>query len=243
MGKYNSSLTRVAPLLDHLRKRDDFPNNLISTINNNYKIEEKPVEIRYGKNEKAIMPSKALLYYLVNNLELLNRSALGVDDGTEEYRLRQKLFNFEDDIRSIALELIKGDKKCLRKWYVFEGYTHPDIYIETRNYIIVGEAKRTERKFTKKTKWLNERDQFIRHIDSVIDSGKQILSFLLIDESYVNTDDYKVMLRNYKSREYFYKNLPHRDEKEIEFAKRSYIGFSTWKKFKNKYGVQYIDEI
>jgi len=243
MGKYNSSLTRVVPLIDQLREHHNFPNNLIKTINGDYMINENPFEIRYGIKEIAIMPSKSLLIYLINNLSVLNKAALGKDDGTEKYKKRKQLFDLDADVRSDALSLINIDKTCKNKWYVFEGYTHPDIYIETKNYVIIGEAKRIEKTFTTKTKWLNERDQLIRHIDSVIDSGKQILSFLLIDENLIGTEDYKTWLRNYKNKEYYKKNLPHRSKKEIDIAFDSYIGFATWQKFQNKYGIEYIDTI
>ena len=43
----------------------------------------KILEIRYGIKEIAIMPSKSLLIYLINNLSVLNKAALGKDDGTE----------------------------------------------------------------------------------------------------------------------------------------------------------------
>ncbi len=241
MGKYNSSLTRVVPLLDQLKQHNNFPNNLLNTINSNICITEPVITIAYGQNEKTIMPSKKFLKYLVQNSNILNKIALGIDDGSVTYIKRKKLFELNIDTIKEALSLINEDKSCLNKWYIFEGYTHPDIYIETEHFIIIGEAKRTEKYFTTKTKWLNSRDQLIRHIDSVIESGKTIISFLLIDNSLSNSESYKTGLSNYQSKEYFIKNLPHRNENEIELAMNSFIGYSSWEIFQDKFNIVYID--
>lgn len=243
MGKYNSSLTRVVPLIDHLSKLNDFPQNLISIYNTEFNLNEEPIEICYGKFEKKIMPAKSLLKHLINNIHIINKDSLGSDNGTKSYKNRIDLFALDEAKKLEALQLIENDKNCYQKWYVFEGYTHPDIYIETDNYILIGEAKRTEKSFTTKTKWLNERDQLLRHIDSVLDSGKQVISFLIIDNELKNTAEYKIGLARYKDREYFKKHLPHRSEMEINIAMKSYIGFTTWQKYEEKFKIEYIDQI
>ncbi|MGD1820457.1 MAG: hypothetical protein ACPKOI_11370 [Pleomorphochaeta sp.] len=121
------------------------------------------------------------------------------------------------------------------KWFIFEGYTYPDIYFESNKKIYIGEAKRTESKLTTSTKWLKKRDQLIRHIDSVIDSDKEIISFFIIENP--NLYDFSV----YKNFEYFQKNLPYRNKQSIEKAYQSFIGYCTWDEISNKLGIIFSD--
>lgn len=123
---------------------------------------------------------------------------------------RAKLFSNDENQKKTALSNLEKQKLPQVAWYIFEGYTQPDIYIETRTTIIVGEAKRTEDKLTTETTWLKNRDQLIRHIDTVIDSGKEVYSFFLVE----NKDLYN--FENYSDIEYFKKSLPHRDEKTLK---------------------------
>lgn len=242
MGKYCSTRTRVKPLLDQLQEKQYFLNALLSTVNKNIIINERIDSINYDKNEKAIPPSRRLLVYLINNYNILNQEALGNDDGTIKYFKRKKLFSGDYAAKQEALKLLEQVTIPQNAWYIFEGYTQPDIYIETKNYIVIGEAKRTERKLTTSTKWLKERDQLIRHIDSVVECEKKIVSFLIIDRE-VSQQYYKNELTNYTDLEYFRKNLPHRSDNEINEAKKSYIGFTYWDIFKEKYGILFPDFI
>lgn len=121
---------------------------------------------------------------------------------------------------------LKKNKLPQKAWYIFEGYTHPDIYIETEDSIYVGEAKRTEDKLTDETKWLACRDQLIRHIDAVIDETKKVYSFLIIDDEKVKY----YHLSQYDDERFYAENLPHRSQDIIKKAKESYLGYTTWSK-------------
>ena len=56
MGKYNSSLTRVVPLLNFLQSSDNFPNNLISLVNNEYAItlSSNPATLRHSYKKSLL---------------------------------------------------------------------------------------------------------------------------------------------------------------------------------------------
>ena len=84
-----------------------------------------------------------------------------------------------------------------------------------------------------------ERDQLIRHTDSVIDSKKKVYSFFIFE----NPNLYN--LENYKKIEYYKKSLPHRDELETQKIMDSYIGFTTWEKINNLFDntIDYPDTI
>lgn len=139
-----------------------------------------------------------------------------------------------------ALKLIKENPEKTKEWYIFEGYSKPDIYIETTNSIFIGEAKRTEPHLTTSTQWLNPRDQLIRHADSVIDGPKKVYYFFIFAESKIN--DYE--LKRYEDIDYYEKNLPHRkNADEFQKFKDSYYGYTTWEKIPILFGITFPDTI
>ena len=244
MGKFNSSLTRVKPLFDTLRMYDDCIARLLAPINKDIRVPERLLEICYGENEKLIQPSRKLLNYLVSNPKILKSTALGLDDGKETYAKRKKILEGDLETLDEALMLINDEAIPTKPvWYVFEGYTHPDIYIETENYIIIGEAKRTEKKLTKSTTWMDPRDQLIRHIDSVLDRPKNIISFFIVDATVAQENKYDKELAVFKDIKNFTESLPHRSQPEVRRAMDSYIGHCYWQDFEKIYGPIFPDTL
>jgi len=243
MGKHNSTYTRVKPLFDQIKGDLDKLNNFLNLINENIKLSSIPEPIYYGENEKILPPSIELLIYLVENNHILNQDILQKDDDGETRRKRKLLFDGNVEIRNEALNLLKRSNVPKSGWYIFEGYTQPDIYIETEDKIIIGEAKRTEDKLTTSTKWLLNKDQLIRHIDSVLDTSKNIFSFLIIDHEVSKNHNYKKGLENLIDRNYYKLNLPHRDEYQIDKAYKSYQGHLYWNEIETKLKINFPDTI
>jgi hypothetical protein len=152
-------------------------------------------------------------------------------------------FNEKDPhVFNEARNLIEQDHIPARSWYVFEGYTVPDIFIETRSHLIIGEAKRTESELTTKTTWLGVRDQLLRHIDSVIDSRKEVLSFFLFSKQGFR-ERFSHKMGNYSNVEYLKRSLRHRDDDTIMKIAKTFIGYSFWEDLGKMFSVQYPDTI
>lgn len=243
MGKYNSTKTRVVPFMEYMNKDIEKLNKVFSFLPSSPKLTRPILEGKYlfGDKEAAINSPVSMLKWFVLNYDKLDaqqRKKIMKDVTRENNILRAKIFNGDENTIKEALNLIDEKGFVGYKWYIFEGKTHPDIYIKTENEIFIGEAKRTEKKLTTSTKWFPARDQLIRHIDSVIENKKNIYAFFILE----TPDIYP--LHNYKDIEYYKQSLPHRSEQEIRKIKESYCGFLTWKQIKDLFpDIPYRDRI
>lgn len=248
MGIKDSSLTRVKPLFDFIDSDVVKLNQFFGFFKSNiFQVEKNSIiEIRYGYNEKKIPPSRSLLIWMLQNLKELNKvNNFDVDNvDSETYQKRKALFAGDKKIVDDAIRIIKTESKLPDKaWYIFEGKTHPDIFIETIDSIFIGEAKRTEKDITTTTKWLNKRDQLIRHVDSVLDQSKQVYSFYILDKSEYLNGRYKERMKLYSKKEYYKENLRHRDDSAIEKAMNSFIGFIFWEDIAEYFKIKFPDKI
>lgn len=240
-GKKDSTKTRVIPLMKAIGKDKSKINLLFSLfpkikpIQNN----ETILEICFGENEKSLCPKQSLLEWLVNNTDKLTQLENYGSNSQITKKNRRLLFNGSEEKKQEALKLIKDNPKKTKEWYIFEGYSKPDIYIETTNSIYIGEAKRTEPHLTTSTQWLDPRDQLIRHADSVIDRPKSLYYFFIFAESKIN--DYE--LKQYEALDYYKKNLPHRNKNEFQKFKDSYCGYTTWEKISMLLGITFPDTV
>ena len=243
MGEKNSSKTRVTPLMDYLGNDVTKINSFLNLFNKHPKIKGSKIDIFYGtkkdgqKGEKAIPAPVSLLKWYIEHPDKLsrkeniqNKSGYPVQETIDN---REAFFNGDTDKRKEALDGIQKlkDKKISPlPWYVFEGDTHPDIYIETESEIFVGEAKRTEPKLTGSVKWFKQRDQLIRHVDSVIDCGKKVYSFFILDRV-----DYPNLEKHGKDFDYYKNSLPHRSDEEVKKIMETYIGCITWDELEQEF--------
>ncbi len=234
MGKYNSSLTRVQPVFDYINADREKLNDFFSLFGKDIVVSSKIISYKYGFDEAAIKPCRELLKWCVENVNQLNDEEFEKlkYKTTSTDKKRYNLFKGDIQIKQQALAELKQDKLPQKAWYIFEGYTHPDIYIETENQIFIGEAKRTESTLTSSTTWLKVRDQLIRHIDSVIDSDKKVYSFFILEnpalyelDKYINDDN-----------DFYKNNLPHRSLDIVEKIKKTYLGYTTWNEINEKFG-------
>ena len=241
MGDKNSSLTRVQPLFDYIGVDLNKLNKFLSLFEVHTQITEPPISIKYGFDETAIKPPRELLIWCINNVEKLNSKEFQKlkEEKSVTAKKRYALFCKDGATISEALEKLKEPIIPQSDWFVFEGYTHPDIFIETKNSIYIGEAKRTENRLTEHTKWLKDRDQLIRHVDSVIDGNKKVFSFFIVEEPQ------KYDFSKYKENEIYEKSLPHRTEQIKNLIKKTYIGYTTFREVNNIFNneVHYRDNI
>ena len=238
MGKLDSTKTRVSPLMRYLGNDITKLNQLLKLFNHKVEIKDKQIKIFYGKKssgdvgEKSIpAPISLLEWYIKNPKELARNENIQNKQGSpskETIDNREAFFNKDPEKMKFAKAAIKKLKekkeyKYGHQWYIFEGYTNPDIYIETESAIFVGEAKRTEPELTGSVKWYEKRDQLIRHIDSVFDKGKKVYSFFILDNK-----NYKDLDKHGKDFDYYKQSLPHRSDDDIKKFMKTYIGCITW---------------
>lgn len=247
MGIYNSSLTRVKPLFDFINSDIDKLNCFLGLFDYNKKIDKNSsIQVSYAENEKKIPPSKSLLIWMLNNLDKLNKvyNYGASSTNSETYTKRESLFSGDAKTITQAINLIQTSHILPeRAWYIFEGNTVPDIFIETDDSIFIGEAKRTEKDITTKTKWLGERDQLIRHIDSLLDQPKSIYSFYILEKDEYLNGFYKERMKLYSNKDYFLRNLKHRDKATINRAINSFIGYVFWSDIAECFNIQFPNTV
>lgn len=211
MGRYNSSVYRVRPLMQVVEKDITAFHQLLSLVD----IAPLGVPNIYlydgeGCVEKQLKPSKRHLAALISYMAEKDHTGVSVTN-----TMRRQLF-FPDPnspasraeaCRAALAELEKSYDALAstnRAWYVFEGFTNPDIFIEGDDYVIVCEGKWTEPHITTKTTNLaadNEyRNQMVRHIQGALNyTNKKVYAFYIVDkdcgyEADLSTDAFAAQL-------------------------------------------------
>ena len=243
MGINNSSEHRVKPLMKSIENNDENFKRFIALITD--KDLKKPDSLKFyyadkkeSKKEKGLLPTKKQLISLV---EYLYKNGQGLKSDIEN---RQKIFNGDENTKDLAINIIEHNypKKCSKAWYIFEGRTYPDFYIEGDDYIIVGEGKWTEPHLTNETSYLHidekgyGRNQMIRHIQGAINCNKQnkkIIAFYIVDKEIAIKNNYYVALdskniEESRMREQLDKEILKIDDAEKEKIIESYYGMITW---------------
>src|ERR1700739_2791512 len=164
-GKFDSSKTRVQPVFDTLwsRGRDWLPQllKLPSDGCSEARIAPGDLTIRgkyWEPKEKSLKPPVSLLSWLIRHPDSLIKKPLDSD-------LRKLLATGDPKTVEQALTALRSEN-ATRAWYIFEGPTCPDVYLESADAFVFIEGKRTEPGPTTKTEWLDGRHQIWRHIDA-----------------------------------------------------------------------------
>jgi hypothetical protein len=122
-------------------------------------------------------------------------------------------------------------------WYVLEGKSAPDVYLETATATIVIEGKRTERTATSLTTWMPKRSQMLRHMDAAyeIRGHKRVLGLLIVEGDggadavtpsahWANQANEQVLLQTLTD------SLPHRSVEEGKEIAAGFLGVTTWQR-------------
>lgn len=248
MGKYDSSIYRVRPLMDIIKNDFDAYKKVLSLVKiKNFEDVEnigRPLEYCYDSGdeackEKQLKPTKdhlrKLIEYIAEKdfgdavIKNAKRRDLCIPD-KENQKSRQRAC--EDAIKELNKNY-DNLSPTSRAWYVFEGFTNPDIFIEAEDYIIVCEGKWTEPKITTHTTNLNGKDehrnQMIRHIQAALNhKDKKVYAFYIVDEGCGYEETLKIeKFPKLVDGEKIQINSPER-EKIIE----AYKGYITWQQIK-----------
>lgn len=239
MGKYNSSVYRVRPLMEEVRKDHQNFLRLLSLVDIGPL--STPERYRYDGadgGEMQLKPAKTHLLALIDYLAAkvhTHRAVTGAD--------RNALFFGDKAKRALAAQKAKAELNAhygeltpaSRPWYLFEGFTNPDIFIEGKDYVIVCEGKWTEPHLTTTTTYLSGdgayRSQMVRHIQGALNySGKKVYAFYIVDAECGYTEEL--------SKANFCAQLEQEtiplDAEQKKSIIASYHGYTTWQDIKEK---------
>ena len=255
MGDRDSTWTRVVPVFDELLARDRTGQTWLDSLLSLPALSGRPSRparvVRgplrtwaWGTAEKQLMPPITLLRWLV----ACGRPKPGRPLGSSAVTIAKRASLVERDPAVIgeALALLDQASVPSRAWYVLEGPSQPDVYLETDDAIIVIEGKRTEAGPTRTTDWMESRDQMLRHLDCAHASrtGKIVLGFLVVEgaggaagigvpQAWADAAAETVALPILRA------SLPHRLQSEREAIAESFLGVATWQAICSKLGLDY----
>lgn len=167
-GKFDSSLTRVQPVLTWLRDNGGrgWLRRLIQLASRGREVkqaglDDEPVLVEF---EKPLTPPRALLEHYLRSAGRLRwpNGAKFSDDTTER---RKALLAGDPGIQREALALLARARSTKGSWFAFEGDTMTDAIITTPGCAVVIEGKRTEPGLTCGIEWDANREQVYRNLD------------------------------------------------------------------------------
>lgn len=248
-GAYDSSRTRVAPVLSALQSAGEhWLRRLLGCVTHGAP-DASPVSavgqpipggLHFGglaRKEKRLAAPPSLLKWLVRNAKA---PAMMPKMSAAVRSRRQALF--DRDASTIDDAIARIDAGLLtRGWHVLEGPTAPDVFIETDDALIVIEGKRTEAGPTTSTTWLPGRHQMWRHIDAAweIRGTRQVYGFFIVegDASGAVPHRWQMAAKDTWSDAALKSSLPHQSPAEREQLRRCFIGVTTWQQVVREFAL------
>ena len=256
MGVYDSTRTRVEPVFDELLARDPtgmawLPRLLALPTRPGAPVLRFPAapltRSGWGDAEVPLSAPRELLVWLVKNLTLVD--ALAHQKTSPSTRSKRELLLKRDTaIIDEALTLLSAQDVSDRAWYVLEGCTWPDVYLESERAIVVIEGKRTEPAPTTCTTWMAMRHQMLRHLDCAWErgAGREIFGFFVVEgddgptgldvpPSWQSTVEVTVKADVLKG------SLPHRSDAEQQAIACSFLGATTWQRVCREFSISWSE--
>jgi hypothetical protein len=193
------------------------------------------VNASWGDDERGLEPPLSLLSYLIRNLAPPRGTTT-----TDENRAR--LLVRDPETIEKALGLLRSGSTN-HDWWIFEGPSYPDVFIETPGALVVVEGKRTEPGPTICTRWMAERHQIWRHMDAAweIRGQRAVFGLLLVDGG---NDDavpsaWQAAASDTLSARAISGSFPHRGAAERDAIVEGFLGVSTWQIVCQRFGIDH----
>jgi hypothetical protein len=256
MGKYNSSATRVAPFFQILMERDKSGKTWLPAILKLFpnrrsfapELLLEPGDIityQFGKEELCLNPPLRFLKWMVEHPHELNWPRYEIKDkyilDMRERLMLRGSYEGTPEVRKQVIESAKieiesamacpGAQRIawLHEWWVLEGQTHVDCYIETTRLRLFVEGKRTE-ELSPSTSWYRKRNQLLRNLESAsVESCGQPFAQLLITEEPPSELPSTTVVDS----------LPHLSVEERSELLSHYAGAVKWRSLCSAIGLQY----
>jgi hypothetical protein len=237
MGDRDSSITRVAPVFTTLLMRDPtgltWLPELLKLPERQGAADDRPASrsalrrCGWWPAEVRLPPPPSLLEYLIEN------TPSGVVDSLPE-RIRLAGRDEETLKQAQALLRSRASTSLERAWYVLEGPTSVDAYLETDDLVVVIEGKRTEAGPTTRTKWMPVRHQMLRNIDAAweIRGRRNVVGFFIVEGKTDGglSEAWNLSCAATVEEKALDGSLPHRDYETRRAISDAFLGATTWQR-------------
>jgi hypothetical protein len=183
------------------------------------------------------------LRWLVNNPQRLEwpceegrRKAYG--QGTTEKR--EALLAGDLRVRQEALQKLE-ERHVEQAWWVFEGLTSVDCFVQSREVTLFVEGKRTEPSLTARSEWDPRRHQVFRNLDCLRVFPERRANFyvlLVVEEGGLTHPEARELDGKYEDAR---ESWPHLDEAQAEELWSHYLGYATWQELARAFGLTLPD--
>jgi hypothetical protein len=148
---------------------------------------------------------------------------------------RRRVVDRDADTLAGALQSLQERRPSTRAWYVLEGPSQPDVYLDSADAVIVVEGKRTETAPTTSTAWMRVRHQMLRHLDAAWEhrEGRRIYGLYIV-EAEIETSSteppssWHEAVESTIADEVLRASLPHRTSDERSQIADALLGVTTW---------------
>jgi hypothetical protein len=243
VGIYDSSRTRVAPVFGRLQCLDPsgrlWLQGLLELANTRKlpRPEAGSARLRVAKwwpREARLAAPPGLLRWLLENAEE-PRNAAAWGRRPEVMANRRRVVDRDADTLAGALQSLQERRPSPRAWYVLEGPSQPDVYLDSAETVIVVEGKRTETGPATSTAWMRVRHQMLRHLDAAweLRQGRRIYGLYIVEAEPGTTSvdapsAWKEAVELTISDEVLKASLPHRSPDERSQIASALLGVTTW---------------
>lgn len=243
MGIYDSSRTRVAPVFGRLQCLDPSGRLWLQgllELANTRKVPRPQAgtsRLRVAKwwpREARLAAPSGLLQWLLEHVEEpRNPKAWG--RRPEVVANRRRIVDRDAVTLATAMQSLQARRASPRAWYVLEGPSQPDVYLDTAEAVIVVEGKRTETGLTTSTDWMKERHQMLRHLDAAWEhrQGRRIYGLFIVEAekdalSEEPSSAWHEAVELTVSDKVLNGSLPHRSSEERSQIASALLGVTTW---------------
>ncbi len=243
MGIHDSSRTRVAPVFGRLQCLDPsgrlWLQGLLELANTRTlpRPEAGASRLRVAKwwpREAKLAAPPALLRWLLENAQE-PRDAAAWGRRPEVMANRRRVVDRDADTLAGALQSLQDRRPSPRAWYVLEGPSQPDVYLDSDDVVIVVEGKRTETGPTTSTAWMSVRHQMLRHLDAAWEhrQGRRIYGLFIVEaergtSSVEPPSAWHDAVGLTISNDVLEASLPHRSPDERMQIASALLGVTTW---------------
>lgn len=244
MGSRDSSKTRVVQVFQRLFDTDPtgalWLTKVLSLGNRPEVVARIPNSLRlvsghgprWGRQEVRLRAPLPLLEHLVRtvtNDRVAASKSRGLTRSKRELLARQDVDTVAEAIRRIRA----GEGG--RQWFVLEGESRPDAFLETAEIVVCVEGKRTEATCTTSTVWMGTRSQLLRHMDAAAEAypDKRVYGLLIVEgdggaEAVAPSKHWVAQCSAQYGAEMADASLPHRSPEQRRRICDGVLGVTTW---------------